>query len=131
MLVMFLAPLALAGIGYLVFVNLRKQKKADKSSRISSVYNELIQLLSNGATGMEVKTGTRSVKLSFVLDKEKHSYHFSEVDNRLIIVWTLESKLHGKRGKEWSFSTGYDQKLMYNEINADLGVYSRVLYREQ
>lgn len=128
---MFLAPLALAGIAYLVFVGIRNQKKADKSSRLSTEYSELMQLLSSGASSLEVKTGTRSVKLSFVVDKEKHSYHFSEVDNRLIIVWTLESKQHGKRGKEWSFSTGFDQKLMYNEINEALGVYNRVLHREQ
>jgi hypothetical protein len=128
---MFLAPLALAGIAYLVFVGIRTKKKADKSSRLSIVYRELMQLLSSGASALELKTGTRSVKLSFVLAKEKHSYHFSEVDNRLIIVWTLESKQHGKRGKEWSFSTGFDQKLMFNEIKEDLGVYNRVLHREQ
>ena len=128
---MFLAPLALAGFGYLVFVGIRNKKKADKSSRLAAVYSELMQLLSSGASALDHKTGTRSVKLSFVLDKEKHSYHFSEVDNRLIIVWTLESKQHGKRGKEWSFSTSFDQKLMYNEIIEDLGVYNRVLHREQ
>ncbi len=131
MLGMYLTPLGIAAVGYAIFVLVRKNKKNDKSSKLTSHYQTLINLLTEGAVSIETKIGTRSVKILFSKNKERHSFHFSEVDNRLIVVWTLDSKQHGKRGKEWSFSMSFDQNLMFNEINEDLGVYNKVLYREK
>lgn len=130
MLGMFLTPLGIAAVGYAVFVLVRKKNKNDKSSKILSHYQTLINLLTHDAASLEHKIGSRSLKIMFMRNKERHSFHFSEVDNRLIVVYTLESKQHGKRGKEWSFSKDFDQQLMFNEINEDLGVYNKVLYRE-
>lgn len=130
MLALLLSLLVLAALMFALFRSQKQKNSSPTASRIANEYAVLISLLTHQQNGVVKKAGSRSFKISFTKNKDLHSYHLSEVDNRLIVVWSLDSKTHGKRGKEWSFNTGYDQQLMYSEIAENLGVYNQLLFRE-
>jgi hypothetical protein len=114
------------------FVVIKKRKNAMASENaIPRNYGTLVELLSESRDVIEEMIGTRTLKIRFLKEKDKQTYQLSEVDGRLIIVWTLESKVHGKRGKEWSFNSTYDQEKMFAEISSDLGQYNKQLFRER
>jgi len=86
-------------------------------------YSELIYLLSGSHCVSEEIVGARNYRLQFQKSGNRHCYLLSEVDNRLIVVWTRESKKDGKQNHEWSFASGYDQYQMFDEIATDISAY--------
>lgn len=83
-------------------------------------YSDLIHLLSGSNSVSQDTQGKRSFKFRFQVNGIKQSYLFSEVDNRLIIVWVSDSKENGSMSYEWSFANGYDQYRMFEEISSDI-----------
>lgn len=129
MLVLIFSVLA-SFIGIALFLIRMKRTHSESKSPISQNFSVLLAMLSNTRDALVEETGSKSLRIRFHKEKDKQNFQFSEVDGRLIVVWTLDSKVHGKRGKEWSFKADYDQEKMFDEISADLGFYHQQLFRE-
>jgi hypothetical protein len=128
MLGIFTILLILAGVSAAFFYFFLKKKNERVPNGMSQRYETLRDLLREGKLPVSEKMHHHSLHFKIKADKELFSYSLSEVDGRLIVVWTLDSKIHGKRGKEWSFKIDYDQSRMFEEIKNDVSDYRKRLH---
>lgn len=94
-------------------------------------YQHLIQLLTEKRRSEFINIKNHSLTLRITLNKDQHFFTISEVDDRLVIVWKLQSSIYGRRGKEWSFNLAYSQVKMYQEIVGDIRNYQELLRKEK
>lgn len=112
------ATLLISGVIYYKNYYLRKE-----GNPVRQQYAELVYLISGSFCTTEEAQGPRNFKIQYTSAGVRHTYLLSEVDNRLIIVWTGESKIQGRLSHEWSFAVGFDQYRMYDEISSDVSAY--------
>lgn len=115
-------------MGSLFNFNLRKQNHS--SPNLAQKYHTVAKMLKERKTVVEEKPTSKAYHFKLRETDGFQTFTFTEVDDRLIIVWKLESVMHGKRGKEWSFSQQYDQMNIFKEIMDDISRYIRTLFRE-
>lgn len=114
--------------GILFYFLLRRNQKNDPPL-ILQKYPLLLRRLKENSSVQNERYGSRSVTFRKSKGDDTWTYFISEVDDRLIVAWKLDSKTYGSRGKEWSFNSIYDQDKMFEEISADLRQYSRQMYK--
>jgi hypothetical protein len=117
-------------MGSLFNFSLRKQNKNSEQS-LSLKYYALMQLLKENKVVLAEKPVNKSYFLKLRENNDQQSFTFTEVDDRVIIVWKLESAVFGKRGKEWSFNQKFDQAGIFKEIRDDIAHYQRALFKER
>jgi hypothetical protein len=118
-----------AGTGFYYFS--KKEKKSHSAEAFFEKYSILFRLLTTKRNARVTKMRATSLSLTIKMIKDLHYITLTEVDERLIVVWKLESPLLGKRGKEWSFNPSYDQNRMYEEILTDLRNYQDAIRAEK
>lgn len=118
MLPLLLVSTASVSLG--VFIYYKNYYCKQDENGVREDYTELIHLLSgiNSVTG-EVQ-GLQSYKIRFLQDGVKQTYLLSEVENRLVIVWTTESKKDARRSQVWSFARGCDQYQMFETVSEEV-----------
>ncbi|MDI1355153.1 MAG: hypothetical protein PSX36_09550 [bacterium] len=126
--------LLVVGVGLIFGLRwgIRSYKGASErqGSGITKKYLALTQLLKAGDKIEGERIGAKSISFKIRSRLDTNNYVLTEVDGRLIIVWTLESSMYGRRGKEWSFHADYNQVKMFEEIENDLKHYQLSLPRE-
>src|SRR6476620_10259488 len=120
---LFVAFFIVSIIGFLLYRRLRRSPEKDKS-KVAGKYAALIAGLTNGKPHY-LKSVPRAVKFDVKKGRDNYVYVLTEADGKLIVVWTIESQLYGRRGKEWAFVSDTDQQEMLKMINSDLNVYLR------
>jgi hypothetical protein len=129
MWIALIGVLLVAIAGTLIYFSLRKIHPSDETG-FTKKYRTLRALLKQNHTLQSERGGSKSLMLKFREKNGAHSYLLTEVDGKLIVVWTLESEVHGKRGKEWSFDITLDQEEVFEEIQRDITNYQKSLFRE-
>jgi len=127
-LIISLLVAATAGIFYFL-VNHNDSEVAN--GKFLMKYQDLIMHITDKRKAEIKKVRSSGVFLKITLNKDYHFFSLAEVDNRLIVVWKLQSHSFGKRGKEWSFSTEYSQLKMYQEVVGDIRNYQERLRNEK
>jgi len=117
-------------VGSLVYFKTRR-KVSQAKDILGNKYDRLRNLLRENLQVTSEKYASKTLALNVADKQDVHTYALTEVDDRLIVVWTLNSAAFGKRGKEWSFNTTYSQEKMFEEIVADIDNYKKMLYRER
>jgi hypothetical protein len=114
------------------YINMRKNSKdAFEESGISLNYKTLInELLSQDKTAYIEKAKVNSVNIRTSGAKDAPVFSLTEVQSRIIIVWTWSAAGFGRRGKEWSFPDSYDQEKIYEEIQEDIVNYQISVYHK-
>src|SRR3954465_14217962 len=105
--------------GSTIYFSIRKNRQTETTG-ISQKYGTLCHLIKQDKDVISEKFTAKSLIIKLRDKKDFHSYFFNEVNGKLIVVWTLESKVHGKRGKEWSFDTAADQAELFTGIRSDI-----------
>jgi hypothetical protein len=117
-------------IGTLIYFSLRKGSQ-NIENVINQKYGTLLNLLKQEQQVVYEKQNSKSTVIKIRENRDFQQYTLTEVDGRLIVVWTFESVSHGKRGKEWSFNPGTDQLTVFQEIKNGLADYRKNLHRER
>ena len=122
--IVFTSSLFLAFTAF-YFLQLKRKKSAvDSTHDILKKYQVFIDLaLAQGKTSRieRLKSNSLSIRTSSL--KNASLFALTEVDQRIIIVWTWSDRNFGRRGKEWSFPDNYDQKKMFDEVVEDVLAY--------
>jgi hypothetical protein len=119
----------IAGTGLYFFS--RKNKKSQSAEDFLNRYAELLRLLTFKRNARLVKARATTATVMVKVKNESHYLSLAEVDERLIVIWKLESPELGKRGKEWSFNPAYSQNKMYEEVLTDIRTYQKRLKVEK
>jgi hypothetical protein len=115
-------------LGIIIYFRLRRP--VHRGSEIAARYKFLTDRFVGDKHVLHARGSHKSVNFKVREGSDLHTYSFTEVDGKLIVVWTLNSKIHGQRGKEWAFNLPVDQQQVYEAVMADLKNYQRSLYRE-
>jgi hypothetical protein len=118
--------LLISGASFFIglFIYYKNYYLAKNENHLRDQYLQLIHLLSGANSINEEIQGARNFRFRFQRNGTKHVYVLSEVDNRLIIAWSSESKKEGKRSHEWSFAKTEDQYKIYESVSSDIYAYS-------
>ncbi len=117
-------------VGYFVQVRLKRSAINSESDMLIK-YKVFIDLaLAQGKTSRIERLKTNSLSIRTSSHKTSSVFSISEVNNRMIIVWTWSDNGLGRRGKEWSFPNTYDQKKMFDEVLEDVLSYQISTYQQ-
>lgn len=109
----------------------RKKSTMDVNNDILKKYKVFIDLaLAQGKTSRLERLKSNSLTIRTSSLKNASVFALTEVDQRIIIVWTWTDRNFGKRGKEWSFPESYDQKKMFDEVVEDVLAYQISTYQK-
>ena len=118
-----------AAAGTFYFYRLRKKKSAPLQEE--QKYGGLVQMLSSGREVVSTRYDGKEVLIRIRKERNLQQFAIREVNGKMLVVWTLDSQVHGKRGKEWSFAITDEPLVMGQTINKDLEDYEKSLYRER
>lgn len=129
---LFVALVTLLILGLLFLFQMNRNKPAfGNTSDIYNKYKVFIELaLAQGKTSRIERLRTNSLSIKTSNLKNASVFSLTEVENRIIIVWTWSDHSFGRRGKEWSFPDNYDQKKMFDEILEDVLAYQLTTYQK-
>jgi hypothetical protein len=124
-----LVTLALGAITAFYFL-VRNSQRDVKNGIFLGRYQQLVQLLTEKRRSDIVKVRSNFLSIRISLSRDSHHFNIAEVDDRLVVVWKLQSRKLGKCGKEWSFNPAYNQARMYEEILTDIRNYQDSLRKQ-
>lgn len=132
-----MGPIAITSGLFIAFVVVyffqirRKKGLSHSENEILTKYKVFVNLaLSQGRTSRleRIKANSLSIRTSNL--KTANVFSLTEVEERIIIVWTWPDSGFGRRGKEWSFPNNYDQKKMFDEVLEDVFSYQKATYQK-
>jgi hypothetical protein len=116
-----------ASVSLGVFIYYKNYYLKQDENGVREDYTELIHLLVGGNSVTGEMQGVQSYRIRFQQDGVKQTYLLSEVDNRLMIVWTSESKTDARISHVWSFARGCDQYQMFEAVSEEVKAYGTPL----
>jgi hypothetical protein len=111
----------------------RKSQKPKTISLAEGIYFNYLTLVEhllnvdNRAHLADIKLG--SLRILIPGAKDSASFFLTEVEGKIIVVWTWSGSVFGPRGKEWSFAKDEDQEKMIRQILRDVEDYKTSIYR--
>ena len=88
------------------------------------------EALAQGKTSRIERLKANSLSIRTSSHKNASVFSLTEVNGRIIIVWTWSDSSLGRRGKEWSYPETYDQKKMFDEVVEDVINYQTATYQK-
>jgi len=123
------AIIAFVVIYFLVIRNKKAGLHADNDILVK--YKEFIDLsLEQGKTSRLERIKSNSLSIRTSSHRSASVFSLTEVNGRIIIVWTWSDSGFGRRGKEWSFPANYNQKKMFDEVVEDVLSYQIATYQQ-
>lgn len=116
-----------ATVSLSVFIYYKNYYLKQDENGVREDYTELIHLLSGDNSVIGEMQGVQSYRIRFQLNGANQTYLLSEVENRLIIVWTSESKTDARISHVWSFARGCNQYQMFEAVSEEVKAYGTAL----
>jgi len=105
--------------------DLKKQnEQVSKEGGMTFKYKELIYLLSKSDNRIKMEEVTPNSVVFGISNMGGSTYFIlTQTFSKITTQWEVNSPVFGKHSKSWTFDEHYDQNLMYQKMNSDIGLY--------